>query len=141
VADTFTAKALLDKLRSVESWRDRRVLVTTVAGGRRDLIDGLRADGATVTEVEPYTMTPRPARDIRDDWTAAAPDAVILGSAETAAQLINAVGIDALRSMKAIVPIGPTTAEHLAARGIKADPPARATFEAAVEKLKSTLRN
>jgi len=52
VADTFTATALLDTLRSLDSWRDRRVLITTVSEGRRDLIEGLRSEGALVTELE-----------------------------------------------------------------------------------------
>jgi uroporphyrinogen-III synthase len=139
VAGTFTAKALFDTLRSLDAWRDRRVLITTVRGGRRDLIDGLRAEGARVTEIEPYTMTPRAAADIRADWVSAAPDAAIFGSAETAAQVIAAIGIDAVRRLKAIVPIGPTTADRLAREGIHAEPPPQATFAAAVETLKSLV--
>jgi uroporphyrinogen-III synthase len=139
VAGTFTAEALMQRLASVDDWRNKKVLVTTVAGGRRELIDGLRAHGAGVTELEPYTMTPRPANDIRADWLAAAPDAVILGSAETATQLLNAVGIEAIRNLKAVVPIGPTTARGLAKVGIHAEPPEQATFAAAVERLRLLL--
>jgi len=130
---------LWETLRPLDSWSGRRVLVTTVAGGRRELIDGLRAAGALVTEIEAYTMTPRPAADIGRDWDRAEPDAVIIGSAETARQLIEAVGVDRLRDLKAIVPIGPTTAEALAKMGILAQPPDRATFADAIEKLKSLL--
>ena len=139
VAGTFTAAALLDTLRPLDAWRDRNVLITTVAGGRRDLIDGLGREGARVTELEPYTMTPRPAVEIRRDWETAAPDAVIIGSFDSASQLIQAVGLDAIRALTAIVPIGPTTAQGLASIGIAAEPPTQATFAAAVERLKSLL--
>ena len=139
VADRFTSKALWEKFQPLDSWHDRRVLVTTVAGGRRDLIDGLRSAGADVTELEAYTMQPRALDDIRHDWAAAKPDAVIVGSAETARRLVDAVGVAALDALEAIVPIGPTTADVLSVMGINAEPPARATFAAAVEKLQSLL--
>jgi uroporphyrinogen-III synthase len=139
VADTFTAGALLEKLDGLDSWRDRTVLITTVAGGRRDLIDGLRARGASVTEIEPYTMTARPAGDIRHDWNTAAPDAVILGSAETARRLVDAVGLAPLRDLQAIVPIGPTTAAVLDGAGLRHALPDQATFASAVAKLISVL--
>ena len=139
VGSTFTARALWETLQPLDAWAQRRVLVTTVSGGRRELIDGLRAEGAIVTELEPYTMTPRPAADIRRDWQNAEPDAAIIASAQTAHRLIEAVGVDALRNLKAIVPIGPTTSEALAKAGILAEPPDRATFADAIEKLKSLL--
>lgn len=139
VGDTFTAKALWETLHPMDTWRDRRVLVTTVAGGRRDLLDGLHAAGARVTELEAYTMIKRAAADIRRDWFSVSPHAVILGSAETASHLIDAVGADAVKNLKAIVPIGPTTAAGLARLHIHAEPPAQATFAAAVERLKSLL--
>lgn len=136
-AEMFTAQALWEKLQPMDRWRDRRVLVTTVAGGRRDLIDGLIAAAANVTEIEAYTMVGREAADIRKDWEEARPDAVILGSAATAAHLIDAVGIDAIRRLRSIVPIGPTTAAVLGARGITAAPPAQATFAAVIDRLVS----
>jgi uroporphyrinogen-III synthase len=139
VAERFTGAALWDKLKALDTWQNRRVLVTTVAGGRRDLIDGLHAKGANVTELEAYTMRPRSLDDIRHDWASLRPDAVILGSAESARRLVDALGIATLRDLKAIVPIGPTTAEVLSVMGINAEPPATATFAGAVEKLKSLL--
>ena len=139
VAETFTAKALFEQLRRIESWRDRRVLITTVKGGRRDLVDGLRAEGASVTELEAYRMMPRSSEQIRVDWLHADPDAVILGSAETARHLMVAVGVDALRDLKAIVPIGPTTAVALNGTGLRYELPAQATFASAVTTLKSLL--
>lgn len=139
VAERFTAKAVWEKLQPLDAWRGRRVLVTTVAGGRRDVIDGLRSQGADVTELEAYSMHPRALDDIRHDWASARPDAVIVGSAETARRLVDAVGVATLHDLKAIVPIGPTTAEVLSVMGINAEPPPKATFAAAVERLQSLL--
>lgn len=139
IAEVYTAQALLEKLRTFDTWSDRRVLITTVAGGRRELIEGLRREGARITEIEPYTMAPRAAIDIRRDWDGARPDAVILGSAETARQLLAAIGIDAFRGLKAIIPIGPTTATALKDTGLRYALPKQATFASAVEKIKSLL--
>jgi uroporphyrinogen-III synthase len=140
VGDQFNARSLLEKIRSLDTWHGRRVLIATVAGGRRELIDGLRTAGASVTELEAYTIVPRPAADIRRDWNLARPDAVVVGSAQTARWLADAVGIEALRGLKAIVPIGPTTAEAVAGLGIVAEPPDRATFEDAIQLLASLHR-
>jgi uroporphyrinogen-III synthase len=137
VADTFNARALWETLRSLDAWPGRRVLVTTVAGGRRDLIDALRIAGALVEEVEAYTMVPRSREAIREEWNLARPDAVILGSASTASHLIDAIGLSALSRLRAVVPIGPTTAAALASMGIDAEPPKQATFAAVVDALRA----
>jgi uroporphyrinogen-III synthase len=139
VADTFTAKALWEKLQALGSWRGVDVLVTTVEGGRRDLIDGLIGAGARVTELEAYRMVPRHATDIRIDWTTGRPDVLMLGSAATAHVLVDAIGLDAIRALRVVVPIGPTTAAALAEHGITAEPPGQATFPAVISKL-VTLR-
>ena len=135
VAETFTAKALWEKLQTLGSWRGMDVLVATVAGGRRDLIDGLVAAGAHVTDLEAYTMTPRSAAEIRKDWKKARPTAMIAGSAATAHALIDAIGVAPIRALRAIVPIGPTTAAALADRGITAEPPPQATFASLIQWL------
>jgi uroporphyrinogen-III synthase len=136
-ADTFNVNALWEKLQRLASWHCRKVLVVTVAGGRRELIDGMIAAGASVTEVEAYTMSPRSADDIRKDWAEARPDAVILGSAETARHLVDAIGVEPMQQLRAVVPIGPTTASALRDLGIDAEPPKQATFAAAVMHLAS----
>jgi uroporphyrinogen-III synthase len=135
VAETFTAKALWEKLQTLGSWRGMDVLVATVEGGRRDLVDGLTAAGAKVTELEAYRMLPRSVREIRKEWKAGRPDALILGSAATAHTLIDAVGVDAIAALRVVVPIGPTTAAALAEHGIIATPPAQATFPAVISLL------
>jgi uroporphyrinogen-III synthase len=135
VAETFTARALWEKLRALGSWRGMDVLVATVEGGRRDLIDGLVGAGAKVTELEAYRMVARSAADIRKEWNAARPDALILGSAATAHTLIDAIGITALCALRLVCPIGPTTAAALAEYGVVAVPPAQATFPAVIDRL------
>ena len=134
-AETAGAKALWDRLRGEDTWAGRRVLIATVPGGRRELIDGLRGAGASVDAIDCYAMQARPADQIKRDWTAARPDAALLASPSTVLHLVDAIGVEALRALKAIVPIGMTTAGALASIGIDSVPPATATFEAVVEEL------
>lgn len=140
VGRTFNAAALWEALRPIDAWATRRVLVTTVAGGRRELIDGLRAEGGEVEELEAYSMRPRDPGELRLDWRAARPDAVLLASASQARHLIDSVGVQALRELSAIVAIGRTTTSVLTESGLSAHVPEEATLASGVEKLKSMLR-
>ncbi|HWI20449.1 MAG TPA: uroporphyrinogen-III synthase [Vicinamibacterales bacterium] len=139
VGEAFNAKALWETLRSLDDWQGKKVLVPTVAGGRQELIEGLRKQGAHVTEVEAYTMTARPHDAIRRDWVHADPEAVILGSPATARRLIHAVGVDALAELKAIIAIGPTTHAALKEAGLSARMPREATFLSAVDELRALV--
>ena len=134
VAESEGADALWAVLSPID-WTNRRVLLPTVAGGRRVLIERLRAAGALVTEVEAYRMAPRPAAGIRSEWSAANPDAAIIASPSTAAALIGAIGHDALAALRAIVAIGPTTAAALAAAAVPYHLAARADFREAARTL------
>lgn len=135
VAEKAGAAALWDRLRGEDTWRGRRVLIATVPGGRQELINGLRAAGAIVDAVDCYAMHTRPATEIKRDWDAARPDAALLASPSIVQRLADAIGVDALRGLRAIVPIGLTTAAALANIGIESLPPEIATFEAVVEEL------
>jgi uroporphyrinogen-III synthase len=135
ISGTGGAEDLWERLRDVHDWTGRKVLVATVPGGRRELIDGLRAAGADVDEVECYSMRTRDLAEIRRDWDAARPDAVLLASPSSTRQIVDAIGVTAMRGLKAVIPIGRTTAAALSAAGIDAEPPAAATFEAIVERL------
>lgn len=137
VGEAFNATALWETLRPLDAWEGRRVLLPGVAAGRRELVDGLRSHGAIVTEVEAYTMTARPYDAIRTDWLHADPDAVILGSPTTVRRLIEAVGADALRELKAIIAIGPTTQRALTEAALSSRMPREATFLSAVEELRN----
>lgn len=140
VGETFNANSLWQALQPRDAWPSRRVLVATVPGGRRDLIDGLRTAGATLEEVEAYSMRPRAADDVRADWQAGKPDAVLIGSASQARHLIDSVGVPALKSLKAIVAIGRTTEAALTNAGLTAHVPDEATFVSGIAKLQSMLR-
>jgi len=135
VGNIHTASGLWEWLSGLDDWPQRRVLVTTVPEGRRELIDALRAAGAAVTEIEAYSMTPASPDRIREAWQRANPEAVIIGSASTARHLLDAVGTDALAAVKMVVAIGPTTAAALAERKISSTMPAHATFAAAMDHL------
>lgn len=139
VGEAFSAKSLWDTLQSQDHWPGRRVLTPTVAGGRRELIDALRTAGADVTEVEAYAIRPRPADEVRRCWSESHVDAVIIGSASTARRLIDAVGVDALRGLQAIIAIGPTTQAALTELALPSRLPREATFLAAVEALKTAI--
>lgn len=135
VADTFGAVALWTRLQPLEAWSEKRVLIVTVAGGRRELVDAIRGEGGTVDEVEAYAMVPRPPEDVRHDWALGRADALILASPSSVKHLLAAIGRPALDRLKAIVPIGHTTAAAIAAAGLHGDPPRQATFTAVVERL------
>jgi uroporphyrinogen-III synthase len=132
---TGGARELWEQLRAKDSWAGRKVLVATVPGGRRELIDGLRSAGADVDEVECYTMRTRSADEIKRDWEAGRPDALLLASPSSVRQIADAIGVEAIKQLKAVIPIGRTTAAALSAVGISAEAPDVATFEAIVERL------
>jgi uroporphyrinogen-III synthase len=128
VAAGAGADALWAVLERADRWPGRRVLAPTIAGGRRGVIDGLRAAGALVTEIEVYRMDPRPERDVVRDWRAAAPDAVVVASPSAGRLLVGAVGAPALRALRAVVAMGETTASALREAGLEATVPPAADF-------------
>lgn len=130
------ADAIWSVLETMD-WAGRRVLVPTTGGGRRLLADRLRAAGARVDEVEAYAMHPRDPRAIAADWTAAAPDAAVVGSARAADLLAAAIGAEPLRSLRAVVAIGPATAAALARHGVPCVVPPRADFTEAARLLRA----
>ena len=106
--------AILSKQR----WAGVRVLLPADPGGRPLLGRSLREAGALVQEIAAYRMLPRSDDHIRADWAAASPDAVVIASPKVAASLAAAIGVDALRALRVIVAIGPTTSAALTAAGI-----------------------
>jgi uroporphyrinogen-III synthase len=128
------ADALWTLLSTLDTWKARRVLVPTVPGGRRVLIDQLRGAGAVVHEVEAYRMRPRARELIRADWIAARPDAVVIASPSSAEVLVQSVGAEALAGVE-VVAIGPTTSAALSAMGVRHSVSPRADVEAAAGHL------
>jgi uroporphyrinogen-III synthase len=133
------AEPLLERLRTEDTWPDRRVLVPAPPGGRRELIDGLRAAGARVDEVEAYRTVARPPAEIAAGWRATQPQAVMIASPSAAAALLGAVGADVLARLRAVVAIGISTAQALRAAGVHASVPERADFEAAADHMATRL--
>lgn len=129
------AEALWGVMEAAGPWTRVRVLVPTVPGGRRHVIDGLRLAGADVEEVEAYRMQPRTPGEIAADWAASAPDAVVVASPSAARALVGAIGAPALAALRAVVAIGHTTAGALTTLGVHADVPSRADFAEAVALL------
>ena len=138
-ADAPGAEPLWDLLASLDQWTGRRVLVPTTPGGRRLLIDRLRAAGASVEEVEAYQILPRADHVIRACWESGAPQAAIIASPSAAEILARAVGVAGLRALQAVVAIGPTTAASLSALGVPHSQAPRADFTAAAAYLASLL--
>ncbi len=134
VAADAGADALWTRLATLDTWAARRVLLPTVPGGRRVLIEQLRGAGAVVHDVEAYQMRPRAPDLIRADWLAARPDAVVIASPSSAEALARSVGSDALAGVE-VIAIGSTTSASLSAMGVRHVVPPRADFEAAAGHL------
>jgi uroporphyrinogen-III synthase/uroporphyrinogen III methyltransferase/synthase len=130
---------LWDLLSQLDHWPGRHVLVLTTPGGRTTLIDQLQAAGAEVDAVEAYRMVPRQPADIARDWATAAIDVLVLASPKAVEVLLGAVGHDALGGLRAVVAIGETTAQALAARGIPCHVPERASFDAVADIVAKVL--
>ncbi|HEX5069926.1 MAG TPA: uroporphyrinogen-III synthase [Vicinamibacterales bacterium] len=129
------AEALWAALAGADHWPQRRVLVPTVSGGRRELIDGLVAAGARVTTVEAYAMVHRPAPDIAETWKAISPESAVIASPSVGVRLVEAVGTRALQDLEAIVAMGATTAQALLALDIHATVPLVTDFPSVARHL------
>lgn len=135
VAAAAGASPLFQHMETMDAWPGRLVLALTVAGGRRELLDGLSRAGARVDEVVAYRMAPEALPAIAEKFDRAQPDAVVFAS-PSAVEIVNAaVGSDALRRLRAVVAIGATTGRALRARGLKPLVPEQAGFDHAVAKL------
>jgi uroporphyrinogen-III synthase len=106
-----------------------RVLVLTVGGGRRTLIDGLRQSGAVVDDVEAYRMVYRAEHEIRAEWTKIDPQGLIVTSPSAGQGLVRALGAPAVVAARWIVAVGATTADALAPLGVAAAVSPRPEFE------------
>lgn len=135
VAAVAGAAPLWRHLEAMDAWPDRRVLVLTVADGRRELLDGLKAVGASVDEVVAYRMAPETLPTVAEKFERAHPDAAVFASPSAVEVLNAAVGSDALRGLRAVVAIGPTTGSALRGCGLEPLVPAQAGFDHAAAKL------
>lgn len=135
VAERSGAAGLIEALRVADQWPGRRCLLPRALDGGTELAEALRRLGATVDEVAAYRTVERSGDEITPAWNEANPDAVVVASPSAARALIGAVGAAALRALRAVVAIGPTTRAALASCGVAAIAPAHADFESAAELL------
>jgi len=133
------AESLLEALREADVWPGRRVLAPRAAEGRRVAELGLRAAGAEVDEIVAYATAAVPAPILRERWLAARPEAAVIASPSAARSLVGALGARALRELKGVVAIGPTTAAALRELDVPSLMAPHATFEAAAEALRDGL--
>ncbi|MGQ0703120.1 MAG: uroporphyrinogen-III synthase [Gemmatimonadales bacterium] len=133
------AEALLAALLEAEAWSGRKVLMPRAAGGRRSVAAGLRARGASVTEVIGYRTVARPRRAVAAAWRAARPQGVVVASPSAVTALLRAISPAELGRLPAVVAIGPTTAAALRERGLGCSVAPRADFEAAAARCAELL--
>lgn len=133
------AASLWTRLADATYWPDQRVLVLTTPGGLTVLADHLTRAGACVEVVEAYALRPRAAVDIRHDWAAADPVAVVVTSPRSAGVLVDAIGVPALASPW-VVAIGDTTSERLRGLAIPHDVAPTADLARLAPWLESRLR-
>lgn len=120
VPDRFVAEGILDALadRPVDGVR---VLVARARGARPDLVEGLRARGAVVDEVELYEAVAEPA-DPGALARALAADHLTFTASSTVRSFMSLLGPEdreALRSGPRVVSIGPVTSETARAEGLE----------------------
>jgi uroporphyrinogen III methyltransferase/synthase len=130
---------LWEVLSPLDQWPGRRVLLLTTPGGRTTLTEHLGAAGARVDVVEAYRMVPRDPAEIRRDWAASGAEALVLASPRAALGLIEAIGGDALKRLRAVVVIGETTAGVLQPFGIGYDVAPDAAFESVADTVARRL--
>jgi uroporphyrinogen-III synthase len=139
VAPEAGAAALAQALRGADRWPGCRVLLPRAAEGIAELGAVLRAEGAEAVEVIAYRTLARPAAEVARDWNEAAPEAAVFASPSAVHALAAGIGAPALRALRAVVAIGPTTAAALATLGITASVPATTGFEAAAALMRDLL--
>ncbi|HTM57839.1 MAG TPA: uroporphyrinogen-III synthase [Candidatus Udaeobacter sp.] len=133
------AEGLLRELLRSRSFRGERVLLPRAAEGRDVLASGLREAGASVDEVVAYVTAAEIEDSIRETWERERPAAAVIASPSAARALADAVGIDTLCALAAIVAIGPTTGAALASLGIPSRRAADASFDAAAAEMAEAL--
>ncbi len=120
VPERFVAEGILDALAD-RALDGVRVLVARARGARPDLVEGLRARGAVVDEVELYEAVAEPA-DPGALARALAADHLTFTASSTVRSFISLLAPEhreALRSGPRVVSIGPVTSETARAEGLE----------------------
>ncbi len=135
---TALAEALAPQVRG------RRVLVPRAEEGRPELVDGLQAAGAQVVAPVVYRTVPAPPESLAplgDALERGEVDAVVFMSPSAVKSVVAALGARAsLLVRTAVAVIGPTTAEAVAAAGLRVDvQPGAARAEALADAIAARL--
>ena len=120
VPERFVAEGILEALGETPL-EGVRTLVARARGARPELVDGLRARGAIVDEVELYASVPQPA-DPADVAAALAADHLTFTASSTVRSFMALMGAaerEALRSGPRVVSIGPITSDTARAEGLE----------------------
>ena len=120
VGEEAGAAGLLTLLAGAERWHGRSVLLPRAAQGSRAIAEALQALGAQVDEVVAYCTVARSREEIVSGWSRGRPSAAVITSPSAAEAVVDALGAERLRSLDAVVAIGPTTAAALAHLGVPA---------------------
>jgi len=119
---TYTGAAVAEALGAAADLDGVAVLLPRADIAPRQLADALAARGARVTEVTAYRTVPdtQGARSAEDDLRAGRVDWVTFTSSSTVRNVVDAVGVDAVRGSGArIASIGPTTSGTLRDAGLE----------------------
>ncbi|MCB2292953.1 uroporphyrinogen-III C-methyltransferase [Clostridium algoriphilum] len=115
VAEHFVAESLFDKMQTYIKENDK-VLIPRSKGSRPYLVDELRKSGCCVDEVFTYETI---CGKVRSDNEIKGVDLIVFTSPSTVKNMITMVGIETIKSKKALA-IGPITAKALLDEGIEA---------------------
>lgn len=120
VPERFVAEGILDALAGTPL-DGVRTLVARARGSRPELVDGLRARGALVDEVELYAAVPQPAEP-GQLAAALAADHLTFTASSTVRSFMALMGPDereALRSGPRVISIGPITSDTAREEGLE----------------------
>lgn len=120
VPERFVAEGILESLSGIPL-EGVRTLVARAQGSRPELVDGLRARGAAVDEVELYASVPQPADPAAIAAAVGAGHLTFTASSTVRSfmALMGPAEREALRGGPRVVSIGPITSETARAEGLE----------------------
>lgn len=125
VPDRYMAEGVVETLAAADRLEGRRILIPRAAVARRELPDGLRAQGAVVDEVAAYRTVPdgEGADVLRERLRAGEVDLIAFTASSTVRSYHALLG--AMTGGAAVAAIGPVTAETARELGFRVDVVAR----------------
>jgi len=118
VPERFVAEGILEALASIDL-DAARILVARARGSRPDLVDGLRARGAEVTEVHLYEAVPEPVPPLELERALTA-DYLTFTASSTVRHFVEQLPDGAPEELSPrVITIGPITSEAVRERGLR----------------------